>query len=116
MARGDWSLTVRHGPRVQRMSFADLDPALTELHRRVEEIRAAGPLAEVKAFRDYEPGARINARLELSRGGMFRSTTAGVDLMGDGRLVPYRGSVRRRELDLPDGAGSEYEALRAALT
>lgn len=113
--RRDWTLTFRHGPKVDRAEFADLDEAVAALRERIEEVRAEGPLKAVKMFRQYEPERRVNARAELSRGGFLRSTTAGVDLMGDGSLVPYAGSVRRRLLDAPEG-GTAFDAVRDFLS
>ncbi len=46
-------------------------------------------------LRDFEPGERVAARLELSTGGLLRGRAAGVDVMGDGSLVAVRGGVRR---------------------
>jgi hypothetical protein len=34
---------------------------------------------------------------------MLRRRTAGVDVMGDGRFVAFRGGMRREELDPGDG-------------
>jgi hypothetical protein len=65
-------------------------------------------------IRTYEPSQRVKARLEISTGGFLRGADAGIDVMGDGRLVPYHGGVRRRELEL--GARDDpYEAIREAL-
>jgi hypothetical protein len=109
-----YRLTVRHGPKVERESFETLDDAVAALHRRAEEIRGEGPLEEVRALRDFEPGQRVHARLELSTGGVLRGREAGVDVMGDGALVPYMGVVRRRRLEPRDGK-TALEAVRAAL-
>ncbi len=54
------------------------------------------------------------ARLELSTGRIFRSRDAGLDVMGDGRLVPYAGGIRKRPLDA-DGDSAvrgDQEALQ----
>ena len=50
-------------------------------------------------LRDFEPGDRVAARLELSTGGALRGRTAGIDLMGDGSLVAYAGGIGRRALE-----------------
>lgn len=113
-ASGDWALTIRHGSQVERERYRTLDEAVAALQAHAERLGAEGGLEPIKAFRDFEPGDRIHARLELSVGGILRTTTAGIDLMGDGRLVPYRGAVRRRELDA-EQAGSPFEAVRRAL-
>lgn len=110
----DWTLTLRHGPRVERLRFTQLDEGVAELERQLEAVRVEGRLAPAKMFRQYEPGERVHARGELSRGGFLRSVSAGVDLMGDGSLVAFEGSMRRRPLEVEDAA-SPYEAVRDAL-
>jgi hypothetical protein len=109
-----WRLVIRHGPRVDHERFEDLEAALVAMKRRAEEIRAEGPLNEVKALREYEPGQRVHARLELSSGGLLRGREAGVDVMGDGALVPYVGVIRKRRLARRPGQ-SPFEVLREAL-
>lgn len=115
MGRRDrWTLTFRHGPRVERDRFDRLEDGIADLQRRIEEVRSEGPLGSAKMFREYEPGRRVQARGELSRGGVFRSVTAGIDLMGDGTLVPFRGSVLRRLLEGEEET-DPFEALRTVL-
>jgi hypothetical protein len=109
-----WTLTVRHGSSVDRGRYEDLDEAVDELRRRAEEVRGEGPLGTVSAFRDYEPDKRVAARLELSAGGWLRGREAGVDVMGDGTLVPYAGGIRRKPLEAGQGR-SAFEAVRKAL-
>jgi hypothetical protein len=109
-----YRLTVRHGPRVAHERFGDLDEALTAMKRQTQLIRQEGPLEEVSAIRDYGPGQRVHARLELSSGGLFRRRAAGMDLMGDGTLVPFVGVVRKEPLDLRNGE-SPFDAVRVAL-
>jgi hypothetical protein len=110
-----YRLTVRHGSNVESEGFASLDDAIGALERRVAEIRREGSLQGMNALRDYEPGQRVHARLELSTGGLFRGREAGVDVMGNGALVPYVGSVQKRKVDSPEG-GSAFDAVRQALT
>jgi hypothetical protein len=109
-----WQLVIRHGSRVNRESFDDLDAAVDAMRARTREIRAEGPLDEVSALRDYEPAQRVHARLELSTGGLLRGREAGLDVMGDGALVPYVGVVRKRKID-PPGGGSAFDAVREVL-
>jgi hypothetical protein len=64
-----------------------------------ESVIAEGPLRERKMIRTYEPEKQVAARFEISTGGWLGGDTAGVDVMGDGRVVPFRGGVARRELE-----------------
>ncbi len=109
-----WRLTVRHGPRVERAEFDDLRDALDALREHARAVAAAGGLEPVQGFRSYEPGERVAARLEISTGGLYRGREAGVDVMGDGTLVPYRGVVRKERLEgrTPEAA---LDAVREAL-
>jgi hypothetical protein len=109
-----WRLTIRHGSEVKREQFEGLDEAIAELERRAEAIRSEGPLEGVKMFREYASEQRIHARLEVSGPGRLRRPEAGVDVMGDGRLVPYRGAVFKKQLD-PGRGSSAYDAVREAL-
>jgi hypothetical protein len=109
-----WRLTVRHGSEVKREQFGGLDEAIAALERRAEAIRSEGPLPEVQMFRAYEPEQRVHARLELTGPGRLRRPEVGLDVMGDGRLVAYRGTIFKRPLEPPQG-GTAYDAIRAAL-
>lgn len=109
MAR--YTLTVRHGARVDRERFEDLDSAVAGMRERADEIRAEGPLDSVKAFREYGPEQRVAGRVELSTGGFLRSRDAGVDVMGDGSLVPYAGGFSKRKLD----ETAPFDAVREEL-
>jgi hypothetical protein len=112
---GGYRLTVRRGSEVSRERFERLDDAIAELRRRSDEIRAGGTLPGVKMLREFEPGERVAARLEISTGGWLRGRAAGVDVMGDGSLVAFAGSVGRRELE-PRRGESELDAVRRALS
>ncbi len=111
---GRYTLTIRHGSDVERERFDSLEEALAALERRAEAIRSEGPLESVKAFRDYEASTQVHARLELSGRGLLRRAEAGLDVMGDGTLVPYRGAIRKKRLP-SDGERSAYRALREQL-
>ena len=63
---GAYRLTIRHGSSVKGERYTALDEAVAAMEDRVRDIRRAGPLRQVSAFRDYEPGQRVHARLELS--------------------------------------------------
>ena len=108
------TVTVRHGASVARERFDTVEAAIESMREHVREIRAGGGLETARGFRDYAPGERVQARLELSAGGPLRGRNAGLDVMGDGTLVPYAGAIFKRPLDT-DGAGDEYDALRRAM-
>jgi hypothetical protein len=109
-----YRLTVRHGSSVARERFDDIGEAVRALRERAEEIRGAGPLETVKAFRDYEPERRVAARLEISSGSWLRGGEAGLDVMGDGELVAYSGAIRKHRLEARDG-GTLFDAIREEL-
>ena len=88
---------------------------MAELERRAEAIRAEGPLEDVSMIRDYDAEVQVHARLELSFGGSLRRREAGIDVMGDGRLVPYSGGAIRKKQLPTEGTGTAYEALRDAV-
>ncbi len=109
-----FKLTIRHGSKVRRESYGTLAEATAALRDRAQSIRAEGDLPQVSAFRTYEPSARVHARLEISTGGMLRSRDAGIDVMGDGGLVPYRGGITRKPIE-PGAGQSAFEAVAEAL-
>jgi hypothetical protein len=109
-----WKLIVRHGSDVSHASFDDLGEAIAEMRRRALGIRAEGPAQPVSALRDFGPGEQVRARLQLSGKGLLRKPVAGVDVRGDGTFMPYRGGVRREELD-PTGYETPFDAVRETL-
>jgi len=109
-----YRLTVRQGPNVAKEKFEDLDEAIAVMERRVKDIRSEGPLVAQKMLREYEPEIQVAGRVEISTGGFLRSgVSAGIDVMGDGTLVAYRGGVQREELN--PGQKGPFEAVRKAL-
>lgn len=111
---GRYTLTVRHGSAVSRRSVGSLEGAVDELRRQAEAIRSEGPLGRVSSLRDFEPAEQVHARLEISTGGLLRSRDAGIDVMGNGALVPFRGGIRRTVLEL-EGDQSPFDAVSQAL-
>jgi hypothetical protein len=110
-----WKLTVRHGPTVEHQRFDDLDEAVGEMRRRALEIRSEGPARQVSMLRRFGPENQVQARLQLSGGGRLPGgPTAGVDLRGDGTFVPYRGGLRREELD-PTDYDTPFDVVRETL-
>ncbi|HEY8467548.1 MAG TPA: hypothetical protein VIL04_12170 [Solirubrobacterales bacterium] len=109
-----YRLTVRHGSRVTHRKFERLDDAVEALEQSAKEIRAAGPLRDRKMIREFPAAQQVAGRVEISTGGLLRrGRDAGVDVMGDGRFVPFAGGIRRRELD--PGSDGPFEAVRRAL-
>ncbi len=84
------------------------------MRRRALAIRAEGPIKPVSALRDFEPEDQVHARLELSGKGLLRKPVAGIDVRGNGEFVPYRGGMRREELD-PSGRDTPFDVVREAL-
>jgi hypothetical protein len=111
---GRYTLTVRHGSVVERGRFDGIEEAIEEMRRSAEAIRAEGSLPKVSVPRDYEPSEQVHARLEISTGGLLRRREAGLDVMGDGSLVPYTGGVRRTPLEAPD-TDDPFEAVAEAM-
>jgi hypothetical protein len=109
-----FKLTVRSGPKVTRDSYDSLGEALAALRSHAERIRAEEDLREISMIRTYEPGDLVKARLEISTGGPFRSRDAGLDVMGDGELVAFRGGVFRKEISAERGEAA-YDAVERAL-
>lgn len=105
---------MRHGARVSRDAFDDLDAAIAAADAAVERVREEGTLRAVKMLREFEPAERVAARIEVGSGGWLRGRAAGVDVMGDGALVPFAGGVRRRTLKPRDGE-SALDAVRREL-
>jgi hypothetical protein len=109
-----WKLTVRHGSAVDHASFEDLDEAVAAMRERALAIRAEGPVESVSMLREFSPRDQVHARLQLSTGGVLRRRVAGVDVRGNGELVPYRGGLRREELD-PTHHETPFDAVRETL-
>jgi hypothetical protein len=111
---GAWKLTVRHGSEVEHARFDELGEAVAAMRVRALEIRAGGPVKGVSSLRDYGPEDQVHARLQLSGKGWMRKPVAGIDVRGDGTFMPYRGGVRREELD-PSGYDTPFDAVRETL-
>jgi hypothetical protein len=99
---------------VEHESFADLGEAVQVMRERALAIRSEGPVRAVQSLRDFEPGDQVHARLQLSSGGLWRKSVAGVDVRGDGTFVPFRGGVVREELD-PTDHDTPFDLVRETL-
>lgn len=84
------------------------------MRARALEIRAEGPVKGVSSLRDFGPEEQVHARLQLSGKGLLRKPVAGVDVRGDGTFMPFRGSVRREELD-PTDHETPFDLVRETL-
>jgi len=114
VARPSWKLTVRNGAEVDREKFEDVAAAVARMRERALAIRAEGPPKSASLIRKYEPEDQVRARLELSHGGLLGKRAAGIDVRGDGTFVPYRGGMRREELD-PSGHDTPFDLVRETL-
>lgn len=112
MGRG-WRLTVRHGSQVEKETFTSAERALAELRRRAIEVLGEGSLKEIDSLRRFSPGQQVAARFEISAPGIL-IREAGMDVKGDGTLVPYTGAIRKEPIELEAGQ-DPYEALGEAL-
>lgn len=84
------------------------------MRRRALMIRSEGPSQPVSMLREFKPKDQVQARLELVGKGTLRKQVAGVDVRGNGELVPYRGAVRREELD-PTRHDTPFDVVRETL-
>jgi hypothetical protein len=109
-----WKVTVRHGPEVKRERVETLDQAVEEARGYLDAARREARLGTVSMLRDFTPDVRVQARVEISSPGLLRSREGGIDLMGDGSTIAYRGTVRKRRLDA-DSLDEALERLREAL-
>jgi hypothetical protein len=99
---------------VDHASFEGLDEAVNAMRARAFEIRAEWPVAGVSSLRDFGPEQQVHARLQLSGKGLLRKPVAGVDVRGDGTFMPFRGSLRREELD-PTHHETPFDLVRETL-
>jgi len=109
-----WKLTVRHGSDVDHLGFDDLGEAVAAMRARAMDIRAEGPVKGVSSLRDFGPEEQVHARLQLSGKGWPRKPVAGIDVRGDGTFMPFRGSLRREELD-PTHHETPFDLVRETL-
>jgi hypothetical protein len=106
-----WRITIRTGPKVERVEAEDLQAALdaVELHARAAANTERRGAIDTRVHR-YEPGDQVAVRVEL-RG---PQVAAGVDVRGDGEAQAWTGRWRRRAL-APQDSETVYEALRRVL-
>ena len=110
-----WRVTVRHGPKVKREKFDSLEDALAHAREAADRVRREGRLPDINALRDIRSDQRVHARIEVSGKGLLRGPEAGLDVKGDGSVVPYRGAVNKQPLEA-DSLDDAVERLREALS
>jgi hypothetical protein len=106
-----WRVTVRDGPRVQKLRAAALEEALDVVEREGRAL-SAGPgraAVELRA-RTFTPQQQVAGRVELRGPGV----AAGIDVRGDGAAEAWTGRVRRRVIEQEERE-SPYDALRRVL-
>ena len=105
-----WKVTVRTGPRVERVRAATAEEALDELLTRTRIAAATARRGTVDLrYKRFEPSEQVVARAELRGPGGVR---AGLDVRGDGDVQAWTGRVRRRPLPGDD----PYEAVRESVS
>jgi hypothetical protein len=114
VARPSFKLTVRAGADVDHAKFEDLDEAVAAMREWALRVRAEGPPKTAKLIKTFEPKDQVQARLELSTGGLFHKRVAGIDVRGDGTFMPFAGGVRREELD-PSTHDTPFDLVRETL-
>ena len=105
---------MRNGADVDHEGFDDIGEAVARMRERALEIRAEGPPKAANLLRKFEPEDQVTARLELSTGRFANKRAAGIDVRGDGTFMPYRGGLRREELD-PSGHDTPFDLVRETL-
>ncbi len=103
-----WRITVRNGPKVEKLRADGLEEAL-DLVEREGRVLSAGPgrRAVVLRTREFTPQQQVAGRVELKGRGL----RAGIDVRGDGAAEAWTGRLRRRVVELQERE-SPYDALR----
>jgi hypothetical protein len=113
-----WRVTVRTGPRVEKVRAASVEEALDALEAQTRAAATAEGrrgMLDLR-YRRFEPSEQVVIRAELRGPGRWRpAVQAGVDVRGDGGVQPWTGGLRREPLPLLDGE-DPFAALRRAVT
>jgi hypothetical protein len=108
-----WRVTVRTGPRVERVSAPTLEAALDALETETRAAAATTRRGTIDTrIRRYEPADQVAARAELTGP---RRVRAGFDVRGDGSVQAWTGRLRRTLVEPREGE-SAYEALRRTVS
>jgi hypothetical protein len=110
VAEPTYVVTIRRGPRVEKVRFDNLPGALAAIEERGRALEDGANAQAVggRLMRRIEPVQQVIARLELSGPGRLR---AGIDIRGDGSSEGFTGRIRRRLIEQRAGESS-YQALR----
>ena len=106
-----WRVTVRNGPKVEKLRAEALEEAL-DLLEREGRVLAAGPgrrTVDLRA-RTFTPQQQVAGRVEVAGPGV----RAGIDVRGDGETEAWTGRVRRRVVEQEERE-NPYQALRRVL-
>ena len=114
MARPRWKLTVRNGAEVTHLGFDELGEAVATMREMAMEIRSQAPPKAADLLKAFTPADQVQGRLQIAGKGLFHKPAAGVDVRGDGSFMPFRGGVRREELD-PSGHETPFDLVRETL-
>jgi hypothetical protein len=111
-----WRVTVRRGPRVEKLRCESLTEALDALEERVRAAASGSHRTAVDFHvRRYEPEDQVAARAELKGPQRLRPIIhAGLDVRGDGSVVAWSGGVHREAITMVGGE-TAYAALRRAV-
>jgi hypothetical protein len=105
-------VTMRRGPRVERLRAGSLAEALALLEARVRAAAAGPPRPAVDLrVRRFEPVQQVAARAELRGPHRLR---AGIDVRGDGSSEAWTGGLRREVVAQEPGEDA-CDALRRVL-
>ncbi len=103
-----YTVKVRIGPKVERLSAGSLDEAVTLAERR---LRTAPRRDAVRLpGRHLSPADQVAARAEVSG----PEGRGGIDVRGDGSAQAWTGRLRRRPVERRGGEDA-HEALARAL-
>jgi hypothetical protein len=113
---GEWTLTVRDGPRVGHRRFESLGETIDAMERELDELIPAAKRRAVQLpGRRFDAARQVAMRAEVAGpGGWLGGARGGVDMRGDGSVEAYTGRLRRRLVELRAGE-TAYEGLRRAL-
>jgi hypothetical protein len=114
VARHRWKLTVRNGAEVSHDGFEDLGEAVAEMREQALRIRSQAPPKTASLLGDFTPDKQVTGRLQITGRGFLHKPVAGVDVRGDGTFVPFRGGMKREELD-PSGHETPFDLVRETL-